>query len=123
MKRKTTCLALVGKWGGLGDIKYGCVVEAGPPPESAACAEVEKKPDRDSTSIKPRPAKPPPTSQRNCRRERPHGVGLGMKRDERGAVVIGYETPRQEGAGGTVPQTMWTSTGTLTPSLRRLAER
>ena len=50
---------------------------------SAACAALEKKPDRDSRSIKARPAKPPPTSQRNSRRERPHGVGLGMKRESR----------------------------------------
>src|SRR5277367_2909399 len=99
MKRKITCLARVGKWGGLGDIKYGCVAKAGPPPGSDACAEPEKKPDRDKRSIKPRPAKPPPTSQRNCRRERPHGIGLGMKRDEIGGVVIGYDTPRSDGTG------------------------
>ena len=94
MNRKTTCLALVAKCGGLGDIKYGCVPAAGPPSGWAACADAEKKSDRDSRSIKPRPAKPPPTSQRNCRRERPHGVGLGMKREECGGIVIGYDTPQ-----------------------------
>ena len=99
MKRKITCLARVGKWGGLGDIKYGCVAKAVPPPGSDARAELEKKPDRDNRSIKPRPAKPPPTSQRNWRRERPQGVGLGMKREECGGVFIGYDTPQEEGCG------------------------
>ncbi len=39
-----------------------------------------RKPSRDSRSSSASPAKPAPACQRNSRRDRPHGVGLAMKR-------------------------------------------
>src|SRR5689334_18497349 len=71
MNRNTTCLALAGKCGGRGAIMLTPV---------AACAGCAKKPSRERRSISARPAKPPPTCHRNSRRERPQGVGLGIKR-------------------------------------------
>src|SRR4051794_8438478 len=70
MKRKTTCLALAAKCCGLG--ARGLAL--------GSAARAAKKPSRVSRSMRARPAKPPPTSHRNSRRERPHGVGLAMKR-------------------------------------------
>src|SRR5690242_19694922 len=58
MKRKTACLALAGKCGGLG--ASGLAV--------AAWASRERR------SIRARPANPPPASQRNSRRVRPRGA-------------------------------------------------
>src|ERR1700682_2201436 len=71
MNKNTTCLALAGKCGGRGAIMLAPV---------AASAGGAKKPSRESRSIRARPANPPPTCHRNSRRERRHGVGLGMKR-------------------------------------------
>src|SRR5215470_7939551 len=74
MNRKTTCLAFAGKCGGLGAsgfVGWGSVA-----PSSLTL----KKPSRLSRSIKARPAKPPPISQRNSRRLRPQGVRFGAKR-------------------------------------------
>src|SRR5438128_7318694 len=69
MKRKTQCLALAGKCGGLG--ARG---------EVAALALSAKNPPAANKSISASPAKPPPTCHKNSRRDWPHGVGLGMKR-------------------------------------------
>src|SRR5579859_5361713 len=71
MNRKMTCLALAGKCGGRGAIMLTPV---------AAWAGCAKKPSRESRSMSARPAKPPPTCHKNSRRERPQGVGLGIKR-------------------------------------------
>src|SRR5437016_1158574 len=96
MNRKTTCLALAGKWGGLGASRYRSAPAdpfGAPPASSAASTLAEKIPWRDRRSIRARPANPPPTSQRNSRRDRPHGVGLGMNRQELGVGVIGRMFP------------------------------
>src|SRR5262245_11535744 len=68
MNRKTACLALAGK--------CGFLATSGPD-FSPACAG---NPSRDSRSTRANPANPPPTCQRNSRRDRPQGVGFGMKR-------------------------------------------
>ena len=51
------------------------------PVEAAVRASAANAPVRESRSISAKPANPPPTCQRNSRRERPQGVGLGMKRE------------------------------------------
>ena len=84
MNRKTACLALAGKCGGLG--ASGC--SSNEPRALAAFAE--KKPVRLSRSTNASPAKPPPTCQRNSRRVWPQGVELGMKREV--FMVFGRES-------------------------------
>jgi hypothetical protein len=82
MNKKMTRFALAGKWLGLGESREDredAPVSFGP---SSAALALEKNPWRERTSIRANPANPPPTSQRNSRRVRPHGVRLGMKRDE-----------------------------------------
>src|SRR5688500_6187992 len=66
MNRKMQCFALVAK--------------CAPPATSAALAALPKNPCRDSRSTSASDANPPPTSHKKPRRERPHGVGLGISR-------------------------------------------
>src|SRR6266540_1867963 len=95
MKRKTQCLAFAGKWGCLG-ARGPAFVEAlkrGSVEAPAAEARLEKKPLLESRSINASPAKPPPTCQRNSRRVRPQGTGLGMKREVAGVMSDGRPFP------------------------------
>src|SRR2546429_2545446 len=75
MNKNAARFALAAKcgWRGLKGFDKSTVAFA----EGAACGALSKNPSRDSKSINASPAKPPPTSQRNSRRVRPQGVGLG----------------------------------------------
>src|SRR5277367_3102991 len=79
MNKKMQCLALPARCGSR-------AVERASPRAAAddpAKARVAKKPSRESRSISASPAKPPPTSHKNSRRVRRHGVEFGMNRSVR----------------------------------------
>src|SRR5262249_61343619 len=79
-----TFRALAGKAGGVGAI--GPVAASSPSAGGPAPAGRAKNPSRESRAIRASPAKPPPTCQRNSRRERPQGVGVGTNRGEESGI-------------------------------------